>query len=71
MPGKPLIALTATGVDAALKLTMPTRLLREMTDGKLRMHRDMAASVAGGEHRVLPWARHTTIGSGRSGSATG
>ncbi|WP_431904253.1 alpha/beta fold hydrolase [Nonomuraea sp. bgisy101] len=62
VPGKPAIVLTAPGIDAALRFTMPKRLLQEMTEGKIRMHRAMAASVADGEHRVLPGAKHSTIG---------
>ncbi|WP_185086226.1 hypothetical protein [Nonomuraea muscovyensis] len=62
VPGRPAVMPTAPGIDAALRLTMPERLLQEMTEGKIRMHRAMAASVAHGEHRVLAGAKHSTIG---------
>lgn len=63
VPDKPLIAFTALGTDAAMKLMMPKKVLHEMTESKVRLYEALAASVNDGEHRVLKDARHSTINS--------
>ncbi|MFI9550186.1 alpha/beta fold hydrolase [Nonomuraea endophytica] len=62
VPDKPLIALAALGIDTGTKFLMSKRALREMTEGKSRLYQALGASVQGGETRVLPDARHSTIG---------
>ncbi|WP_217708096.1 alpha/beta fold hydrolase [Nonomuraea rhodomycinica] len=61
VPGRPLLAFTALGVDPAMRLMMPRKTLAAMGDGKLRLGEALAASVPEGEHRVLEKARHSTI----------
>ncbi|NUW36356.1 alpha/beta hydrolase [Nonomuraea sp. SMC257] len=61
VPGRPLLAFTALGVDPAMKLMMPKKTLTAMSDGKIRLGEALAAAAPGGEHRVLENARHSTI----------
>ena len=57
----PLIALTALGIDPGMRVFLPRRVLLALNAGKRRLHEALAASVAGGEHRTLDDARHSTI----------
>lgn len=57
----PTIVMTPIGIDPGLRLIMPGKALREMTEGKRRMGKAMADSVSPGEQRVLEDARHNTI----------
>ena len=44
----PLIALAATGVDPGLRLLLPPKSLRAMTEGNRRLYTDLAGSVTRG-----------------------
>ena len=61
VPDVPVIVLTALGIDPGMRLLMPPRALREMTDGNRRLYQALAGSVTHGWLRVLEDARHCTI----------
>ncbi|KOU00611.1 hypothetical protein ADK86_13360 [Streptomyces sp. NRRL F-5755] len=61
VPATPLIAMTALGVDPAMRVLMSPKKLRQMRAGKRRLYDALAASVPHGEHRVLDGAGHSTI----------
>ncbi|MFD8543755.1 alpha/beta fold hydrolase [Streptomyces sp. NPDC059649] len=61
VPDVPVIALSALGVDPAMRLLMPPKALRRLAEGKRQLHSALAASVTHGEHRVLAEARHSTL----------
>jgi len=61
VPDRPLIALTALGIDPAMRLFQRKRALLALNEGKRRLDRALAASVTGGEQRGLDGARHSTI----------
>jgi pimeloyl-ACP methyl ester carboxylesterase len=59
--GVPLIVLTALGHDATQAQIWPDHLLGEINEGKRALHAELAASVPGGEQRVLDDAGHGWI----------
>ena len=61
VPDVPSIALTALGIDPAMRLLMSPKALRQLYTGKQRLYDALAASVSHGEHRILSAARHSTI----------
>jgi pimeloyl-ACP methyl ester carboxylesterase len=61
VPDRPLIALTALGIDPAMRLFQRKRALLALNEGKRRLDMALAASVTGGEQRSLDGARHSTI----------
>ncbi|MER7445229.1 alpha/beta fold hydrolase [Micromonospora avicenniae] len=61
VPDAPLVALSALGVDVAMRLFMSPKALRAMNAGKQRLYEALAASVSNGEHRPLETAKHSTI----------
>jgi pimeloyl-ACP methyl ester carboxylesterase len=61
VPDRPVIVLTADGIDPGLRLMMSGRALREMTEGNRRLYAALAGSVSRGEVRPLAGARHSTV----------
>jgi len=61
VPDRPLIALTALGIDPGMRLFRSKATLVQLNQAKRRPDKALAASVAGGEQRDVEGARHSTI----------
>ncbi|SIR74785.1 Pimeloyl-ACP methyl ester carboxylesterase [Micromonospora avicenniae] len=61
VPDAPLVAMSALGVDFAMRLFMSPKALRAMNAGKQHLYEALAASVSNGEYRALETAKHSTI----------
>jgi hypothetical protein len=51
----------AADSDPGMRLLMPGKSLRAMTEGNRRLYTDQAGSVTRGEYRPLEGARHSTL----------
>lgn len=58
LPAVPLIVLTALGHDDTQAHLWSAGVLRAINDAKTELHAQLAASVPGGEHRVIENAGH-------------
>jgi len=65
-PDRPLVALTALGIDPGMRLFRSKSALLRLNEAKRRLDRALAAGVAHGEQRDVEGARHSTIGIDRA-----
>jgi pimeloyl-ACP methyl ester carboxylesterase len=61
VPERPLIALTALGIDPGMRLFRSKATLVRLNEGKRQLDKALAGSVANGEQRDVEGARHSTI----------
>ncbi len=61
VPDRPLIALTALGIDPGMRLFRSKSTLLQLNEAKRRLDKALAASVTHGEQRDVEGARHSTI----------
>jgi pimeloyl-ACP methyl ester carboxylesterase len=60
-PARPLIILSATGIDATQTMLAPEAQLRQQIEGSQHLYDAIAAAAPQSEHRVLNDASHLTI----------
>lgn len=61
VPDRPLIALTALGIDPGMRLFSRKSTLLRLNEAKRRLDKALAAAAADGEQRDVEGARHSTI----------
>ena len=61
LPDRPMIVLTAMGLDPFMARFAPEPYLRALNDHKRRFYTDFAATVPRGENRLIEDAGHSTL----------
>ena len=61
LPDRPMIVLTAMGLDPFMARFAPEPYLRALNDHKRRFYADFAATVPRGENRLIEDAGHSTL----------